>query len=358
MRTVDALFALIRSGLQIEDANLTKEINWSNLYQLASKHGVIAIVAEGFSKELGKSINADDIDTSLRKLYAFGQVGMEQTYRVMWQSAKHLAELYHESNIRIYGLKGFVTSSFYPNPQQRFFSDFDCYLSDFKLGNEVVKQKGVKVAGSYKHATFDYEDVHVENHQFCTHFRGRKKAYRFELLLHQIMKNEGHDYVDDSYIEKPTPLFNALFLTHHARSHFFDERVSLRQVIDWAMLMKYYGKEGLDWENFIAICHEYGLLTFAQTMSRVANYVCHVDIPFNCPSNDRLDKMLMNDIFSNSQEHVEYGTGMRARWQIVRNKYKERWKYSYFSDQTFASALWQQTWGLLTDYSPSRGKME
>lgn len=354
MRTIDALYALIRSGLQIEDANLAEDINWLNLYQLALEHGVIAIVAEGFSIELGKSINADDVDTNLRKLFAFGSVGVEQTYRILWQSSKHLAELYHGYDIRVYGLKGFVTSSFYPKPQQRSFCDFDCYLSDFRRGNEIVKQKGIRVAGSYKHATFNYEDVHVENHQFCTHFRGRKKAYRFELLLQRIMKSEGRDYVDDSYIEKPTPLFNALFLTHHARSHFFDERVSLRQVIDWAMLLKYYGKDGLDWGEFSVICHEYGLLTFAQTMSRVANHVCHVDIPFNCPSNDMLDKMLMNDLFSNSQEHVEYGTGMRARLQIFRNKLKGNWKYRYFSDQTFASALWQQLWGLIFEFSPNR----
>lgn len=358
MKTTDALFALIRSGLQIEDANLTKEVNWLELYQLASKHGVIAIVAAGISRELGKSINADDIDTSLRKSFAFGQIRVERTFSMIWQSSKHLAELYHGFNIRIYGLKGFVTSSFYPKPQQRFFSDFDSYLSDFKQGNEIVKQRGVKVAGSYKHATFNYENVHVENHQFCTHFRGRKKAYQFELLLQQIMKSDECDYLDDSYIEKPTPLFNALFLTHHTRSHFFDERVSLRQVIDWAMLMKYYGKDGLDWDKFIAICKEYGLLSFAQTMSRMANYVCHVDIPFTCPSNDMLDKMLMDDIFSNRQEHVEYGTGMRARWQIMRNKFNERWKYKYFSDQSFASALWQQIWGILSDFSPDRDKIE
>ncbi len=356
MKANNALYALIRSGLRIEDANLTEKVNWNQLYNLASEHGVIALVAEGVSKALEEGLSTEGLYTELRHQFVFDMIGAEQTYLAIWQSSKHLAELYHDHGIKIWALKGFVTSSFYPKPQQRIFCDFDCYLSDFKLGNEIVRQQGVEVAGSYKHATFNFEGVHVENHQFCTHFRGRKKAYQFELLLQQVMQQDEIEYLDGSYIEKPTPLFNALFLTHHARSHFFDERVSLRQVIDWAMLMNYYREDGLEWGEFIAISREYGLLAFAQAMSRMAKHVCHVEIPFVCPSNDLLDKMLLDDMFSKSQIHVVYGTGMKARWQILRNKFKGRWKYRYFSDQTFAFALWQQIWGMVTEYAPKRGK--
>lgn len=354
MKTNDALYELIRSGLSNKGAILTGKVNWNQLYNLASEQGVIALVAEGVSKALEEGLSTEGLDTELRQQFAFDMIGAEQTYLAIWQSSKHLAELYHEHGVRIWALKGFVTSSFYPKPQHRFFCDFDCYLSDFKRGNEIVRQQGVEVAGSYKHATFNFEDVHVENHQFCTHFRGRKKAYQFELLLQQIIQPDEVEYLDDSYIEKPTHLFNALFLTHHARSHFFDERVSLRQVIDWAMLMNYYGRDGIDWGKFIAICQEYGLLAFAQTMSRVARHVCHVEIPFDCPTNDLLDIMLLDDIFSDTQVHVEYGSGMKARWQILRNKFNERWKYSYFSDQSFTSALFQQLWGFISEHTPTR----
>lgn len=354
MRTSEALFALIRSGLQIENANLEGKINWGRLYEVASEQGVIAIVAEGISQEFEKGSPAENLTTDLRLQFIGELVSAEQTYQSLWKSVVHLSDLYHEHGIRTFCLKGFVTSSFYPKPNLRSFCDFDCYLSDFCKGNELVKQTGIDVAGSYKHATFNFEAIHVENHQFCTHFRGSKKAYQFEMLLQKYLPNENVEYLGDSYIEKPTPLFNALFLTHHARSHFFDERVSLRQVVDWAMLMRYYGADGIDWKEFEDICQEYGLLSFAQTMSRVARKVCHVEIPFECPSNDLLDKMLLDDIFSEGQTHVEYGTGMKARWQILRNKYKARWKYRYFSDHTFASTLWQQIWGVISDYAPKR----
>ena len=354
MKTRDALFALVRAGLQIENANLDSDINWERLYNLASEQGLIVIVSEGISQEWVNGSLAVSLSQRMRLQFVGELVGAEQKYQSMWQSATRLAELYHEQGIRTFCLKGFVTSSFYPKPNHRLFCDFDCFLSDFCKGNELVKQLGIEVAGSYKHSTFNYEKVHVENHQFCTHFRGREKAYRLEMLLQRHMQTENIDYLCDSFIEKPSPLFNALFLTHHARSHFFDERVSLRQVVDWAMLMKYYGKDGVDWRKFEQICHEYGLLTFAQTMSRVAEKVCHVEIPFDCPPNDFLDKMLYNDIVSDAQTHVEYGTGMKARWQILRNKFAARWKYRYFSDQTFVSSLWQQIWGAISDYAPHR----
>lgn len=354
MKTIDALFALIRSGLQIEKAVLEEGINWENLYYLASKQGVIPFVSEGISQVFDNGLPAVNLSSRMRLQFVGVLVRVEQQYQSLWHSAKNLASFYHEHGVRTICLKGFVTSSFYPKPNQRSFCDFDCFLSDFCKGNELVKQLGIEVAGSYKHATFNYETIHVENHQFCTHFRGRKKAYQFEMLIQKLMQNENEGFIEDSYIEKPTPLFNALFLTYHARSHFFDERVSLKQVVDWAMLMKYYGKDGVDWREFEQICHEYGLLTFAQTMSRVAEKVCHVEIPFDCPPNDFLDKKLYNDIVSDAQTHVEYGTGMKARWQILRNKFAARWKYRYFSDQTFVSALWQQIWGVISDYAPHR----
>ena len=350
----DALFDLIRSGLDIEDANLAGEVNWIELYKVALSQGIIAIVAEGVSKELEKGIEYEHLNTKIRQQFAFDMIGVEQSYQSAWQSAKRLAELYHENGIQTYSLKGFVTSSFYPKPQQRSFCDFDCFLSDFERGNEIVKNHSIEVAGSYKHSTFNFETIHVENHQFCTHFRGRKRSFQFELYLQKNIATEEPDYLWDSYIERPSPLFNALFLTHHARSHFFDERVSLRQVIDWAMLMKYYGKNGIDWKLFMDVCQEYGLLLFAQTMSRVARQVCHVQIPFDCPSDDNLDRMLLEDIFSDAQERVEYGTGMKARCQVLKNKYKERWKYKFFSDQSFYSAIWQQLWGFITERRPKR----
>lgn len=354
MMYLDVLYAFIRLGLGTEDFLFPGKINWKLLYKIASEQGVLPIVAEGISHKLSQGVSFEGLDDGLRQKIAFDLISSEQNYLSIWKSAKNLSELYHENGIRTIALKGFVTSSFYPKPQQRSFCDFDCFLSDFEKGNDIVRQRGVEVMGSYKHATFNFETAHVENHQFCTHFRGRKKAYEFEMLLQKCMLTDNAEYLPESYIEKPSPMFNALFLTYHARSHFFDERVSLRQVVDWAMLMRYYGSSALNWVDFLNICQEYGLLTFAQTMSRLAQQICHVDIPFDCPANDLLDKMLLDDIFSDVQIHVEYGTGMRTRWQVLRNKYKGRWKYHYFSNQSFVSALCQQIWGYIAESNPTR----
>lgn len=57
-------------------------------------------------------------------------------------------------------------------------------------------------------------------------------------------------YIEATEIEIPSPLFNALFMVWHTRSHFFDEKVSLRQLLDWALLMKFYKQDGLDWSEF------------------------------------------------------------------------------------------------------------
>ena len=65
MKNNDALFALIRSGLQIESAILTGKVNWNQLYDLASEHGVIAVVAEGISKAMDEGLPSESIDSEL-----------------------------------------------------------------------------------------------------------------------------------------------------------------------------------------------------------------------------------------------------------------------------------------------------
>ncbi|MGR4859847.1 nucleotidyltransferase family protein [Bacteroides pyogenes] len=124
-------------------------------------------------------------------------------------------------------------------PHHRPFSYFDCFLcGDFQKANLIIKNIGIEVAGSYKHSTFNYKNVHVENHHFCTYFRRRKKSGAFETLLEEIMTTEKPIFLPNIQLESPTPLFNALFMIWHTRSHFFDERVSIKQVLDWTFIVK------------------------------------------------------------------------------------------------------------------------
>lgn len=335
---------------------LPKDIDWHKLFDLSERHGVNAIAIDGLGKCGMDSLWVKDASQELssHKLQWIGMaLRVEHDYERKLVDVEKLINLWKCYGIRTIALKGFVTCQYYPVPKHRPFSDFDCFLcGDFERGNEIIRQKGIEVKGSYKHKTFDFGCLHVENHQYCTHFRGRDKARSFEKLLESYMLLEQPVYIEATEIEIPSPLFNALFMVWHTRSHFFDEKVSLRQLLDWALLMKFYKQDGLDWSEFQSVCKEYGLLNFAQAMTRVACKYLGVESNFICEANDEDDDALIRDIFFNEHIHVQYGTGMKARMQVLRNKLKCNWKYRRFSDQSIWGSFWQQIKGAIMEKKP------
>ena len=351
------LLQLLRVAIGTSELEVMPEgIDWYELFGISERHGVNAVVLDGFGKYRLDSIGLKKISQSFvkRKLQCIAlALKIETEYDRKLDVVEKLIRLWNSNGIRTIALKGFVTCQYYPNPKHRPFSDFDCFLcGDFERGNEVIRQEGIEVKGSYKHKTFDIGCLHVENHQYCTHFRGRDKARSFEKLLENYMLLEQPIYIKGTQVEIPSPMFNALFMVWHTRSHFFDEKVTLRQLLDWALLMNFYKNEGLDWDEFQSVCREYNLLRFAQALTRVACKHLGVESCLICEANDEDDYALIQDIFSDEHIHVQYGTGMKARIQVLRNKFKCNWKYRRFSDQSIWGSLWQQIKGVIMEKEP------
>lgn len=241
-----------------EKTMLPVEMDWQRLFDISESHGVNAVVVDGIGKLDLDSIGLKDVtrDIAVRRIKCIGlALKTEYEYTKKLIAAGKLINLWKSFGIRTIVLKGFVTCQYYPNPKHRFFCDFDCFLcGDFEKGNDIIRQKGIEVKGSYKHKTFNFEGMHVENHQYCTHFRGRDKARSFEELLENYMLSENPLYINGTQIEMPNPMFNALFMLWHIRSHFFEEKVTLRQLLDWALLMNFYKRNGVDWNKFQSIC--------------------------------------------------------------------------------------------------------
>lgn len=137
-------------------------------------------------------------------------------------------------------LKGFAFAQYYPKPLQRLASDMDCYLcGQYEEGNKEVELHGIKVEREdYRHATFQYKDVFVENHKICTTVRGKRQRKCFEAYLRSLLENEPTVDIDGSYLEMPCDRFNTLYFLQHCHRHFLREGITLRYICDWAMILK------------------------------------------------------------------------------------------------------------------------
>lgn len=361
--TADVLFKLLRIALGgvSPEAGALKHIDWASLVDLATKQCVAAIANDG----LEKCFKADPslalpLDRDLKPvIYSwFGStLNLEIKNENQRTAVSSLGALLSNAGLRTLVLKGFALAECYPVPEHRYASDFDCFLmmgtglvtdrSAFEKGNRTLEDAGVIVDRSfYKHSSGMFKNVLVENHQFLVGWRGSVRWKRFELELERMLEAPDalHSLSNTDLLVGP-PLFNALFFTRHAQVHFLiDNGILLRHVCDWAMFLRRYSPE-LDWHEFQTYCSRYGLSHFAQSMTRIAGFVCGISTPlgphFKYSELYPADRRLLNDILScvqcSSQPKSRVGKALR----ILRSG----WKFRLFSDETSLGCLFRYIWG-------------
>ena len=237
------LFQLLRIAIGTEgiESFCANSIAWGDLYKLARKQGVLAISFDGLSQlfEADKEL-AKGFPQPLKLQWINAAFSIEQRYDYSQRVCAELVEKWSEYGIKTLCLKGLAFSTYYPIPSHRECGDFDCYLyDDYDKGNDIARELGAKLDESmYKHSEMIYRKVMIENHRFIVAVRGGKKMKSLHALLDHIARNEERKQIFDTKIEMPSPMFNALFLNHHALTHFLSEGIRLRHLLDWALFLK------------------------------------------------------------------------------------------------------------------------
>ena len=274
----------------------------------------------------------------------------EQVYHTQWNAANGLGELYDRHRINTYVLKGFSLSRFYPKPEHRPCTDMDCYLRDkYEDGNKIAKENGLTVDCSYyKHSKILLRGLTVENHQYLLPVKGSGKAKRFERELRSWIEDGNNEYIGDSRLKATSPFFDVVYVLAHAQEHFLNEGIILRHICDWAMVLKAHADK-VDWNEWKRVCKEYGMLSFGYAMSRLANRICGMMVPFDCPKDDEADKRLLDDILYRKACNNGKRSKIQVRIDLVMNIFRNSWKYRMFSDTNFLMFCGRRVWGYLFD---------
>ena len=358
MNERELLLTLLRAALlpDYSGEKLPESINWQTLIDEAGRQGVSVLASDGLQRlyDAGKYEAHDEKDMRRLKARWFGKtMKYEHRYAGQVAAAKKMGEWLASTGIQMVVLKGFTVSECYPVPAHRYSADLDCFLikdgehlGAYELGNRVMEEHGVKVSRSYyKNSSFDIPGAHVENHKFCTPFRGNDTLRRFERLLQDLILAGPLPALGDTGLLAPPPLASALFLTEHAYSHFLHEGLNLRHILDWALFRRKHVSD-VDWTAFEGYVDEFGFRRFYDAYVHLGEYVLG-----SRETLTPVERRVMDSVWAGLDLHDSV-KGVVGKLRLVGNTLRDGWKYREFSEISMARALWIQVRGVLVGRNP------
>ena len=345
MTTQEALFKLLRIAIGTdEDLSIPADVNLTEVLGLSESAGVNGFTISGIQRLLvGGFVLSPTNQVEKQRLLTWIGLSMvaEQKSSLQWKVVQQLVELYAQKGIITVGLKGITVAQWYPNPMLRDSCDFDCFLlkkgndhrGDFahEEGNRVVEAKGVHVDRNiYVHSVFDYQGLTVENHQYLAAVKLSKRHWKMDAFLRKLLVEETLQPVMDTKLMMGSPMFNAVFLTHHAHRHFLNEYMSIKQLMDWALFID--NNPLLEWKQYQEYVDEFGMLRFAQSMTRLAGRLMGATIPFDLPEDTEADELLEDSLWEFPVASTGKRTLFSRRVGIIGKLMQSRKKYKVFYD--------------------------
>ncbi len=346
---------LLQIGLEIQSAEefSVKESLTFIDEEFAASQGVAAFILDGLNKVNVAGVLPDNLVSRQVKINLYVHtMQVEQLCKAQYADAAELSALFASEGVRTVVLKGIALGECYPNPLHRPCGDFDCYLmGDYAKGNELVQKAGAEVEfQSYKHSHIEYKGLIAENHQFLTALRGDKRMKRFEQLLRTLLEVEGTKCIGNTCMECPSPLFNALFLTHHGREHFVFEGITLRHLCDWGMLLHKHGAE-IDWKLFCKHAEVYGLRDFADAMTCVAEELLGIKVPagYDVRRDGERLAVLRESLMMGVEQPKSGSSLLLWRWNKVLRLKRNAQRFRLFMDVSLPKYVERQLWGIVFD---------
>lgn len=355
----DFLLNLLRASI-LGDSNyvVPESLNWPLLIEEASRQNVSVFASDGLQKlfDAGVYKVLGDKEEKRAKAQWFAKtMKYEQRYADQLAAAKKMGKWFADEGIQTVVLKGFTISKCYPIPSHRYSADLDCFLikggehlDAYEVGNQVAEKHNVEVSRDYyKNSSFNISGLHVENHKYCTPFRGNNALRRLERLLQEMILRGPLTEFEGTGLMMPPVLASALFLTEHAYSHFLHEGLNLRHLLDWALFHRRHLCD-MDWTEFEQYVDEFGFRRFYDAFSHVGEYVLGEQEYFSLTVPER---RMMDSVWAGLDLHEDVKSFV-GKLKLAGNTLRAGWKYREFAPISMAKALAIQVKGVLFEKNP------
>ena len=328
------------------------DADWQTIYGIACEQGVAGIVFPSIEKLQPCCRPPKEV---LLNWYAATTCIQKNNLKTKFLIAT-VTRWFAAAGIKTVVLKGLACAAYYPKPELRLLGDFDCYLcGDYEKGNMMARMNGAFVENhDYKHSHIFYKGLMVENHRFFTKIRGRKINKSFERRLVGIVQDFVCNKDSSETPIVPPAQFNALFFAVHAYTHFMDERLTIRQVCDWALFLK-KEHDNIDWQDFYQWMERLGMTRFVGVLNNISRRFVDIDCDI-VQTKDKIleDKVLCDMLAKGHSERNNKNIGIvKYRLCQLCATLNADWKYRTFSGESAAKHYLRGLWYYLSERNPS-----
>lgn len=331
-------FALCGKTSPAEAFGLPTDDQWTALYRLAARQGVLALAWDGLSGLHRAEIPVADRmpPRPLRLQWAMNVERIERRYRRQQAAALKLGGLLAEEGIRATVFKGLSLSLLYPVPEHRECGDVDLYPldADFRQVDRLAEADGARIAHvSPKHSEFAYAGAEFENHRhFTTEYLSSENRRINRELIASLAATE--PLFGCEALRRPGYAFDELFVMRHAAGHFAREGIALRHVADWMLLLRAH-----DYRPDFDRLHRYGLDRFAAVLHRIGCECMGFDPPEAiCSPDEGLCRRVLGDLLAHGTDDGKKLRGLRLVGHKIRRFTSRRWTYP-LAGESYAAAL-------------------
>lgn len=315
---------LLRNGLN--NTNEFVDCSVDDMEQLALTHICVPFIYYG-AKNAGL-----EIPENWKKYLT---VSAYKNYQNMQTQTNIIAAL-KDADIPCAVIKGSTVSVNYPEPMARTLGDIDILVKEEDYERTVDLLCGVDYEDeSYEDHKFHYKytvnGVAVEIHKYVTEYTddeyGKHIALSMEKALDNIVEKRIEDFVFPSLNDE----FLAVTLLLHKQRHFFENRMPLRMLCDWAMFVKSVDTQ--KWNDVVyPFVEKMGLAKFCDAVTATCNRYLYLDCgdKIKCDVSDATTDRIIAEFFDGGVIKGENETSQSIGTSYSQNRAKTKGKIKPF----------------------------
>lgn len=254
---------------------------------------------------------------------------LERLYEQQKATIKKLSTHFSAYGLKMVLMKGYGLSKNYPIPKHRGIGDLDIYFcGQGEYADELIKGLGIEVKqNEEKHSVYDYHGVHVENHASIICEQEHPSLLKVEAYLKDELNT--NIYLDEETgCWLPSAMFNAVFLPIHFAGHFVYGGANLRQIIDYALVVR-NAKENsdfnlIDWDIVKKLAIDGGYFKFLCCLNSIC--IKYIGISAECfpdwSGDKAMEERILNEILDPMAIDTHSLIGKMKRYLCNRWKYR------------------------------------